>query len=221
MPRVNTKLDVNLRVSYDMTTVGLSFEGTTVGRVKVNGNDGYEMKLDEALSFIMPIAATCIDESEEYEDVEEELDLTPSEDWAAGGVYIDSPKQKAGRKFSRFWREYALSERHGTDESSASNSPINCDYVISCVRNRKSCCIEEAESKTFECHFKLRIVSLNGSNITYSLQPTSTQHASYYTPEQSPPSPDMPFYTPPQFFSTTTTIPALFPLKEKSQSDNI
>ncbi|KAG2231649.1 hypothetical protein INT48_008243 [Thamnidium elegans] len=78
MPRVNPKLDVNVRVSvslrfikdkdvrealqqkYDLTAVGLSFKGITVGRVEVNGNAGYEAKLDEAPSFIMPIAATCI-----------------------------------------------------------------------------------------------------------------------------------------------------------------
>ncbi|KAG2231783.1 hypothetical protein INT48_005438 [Thamnidium elegans] len=78
MPRVNPKLDVNVLVSvslrfikdkdvrktlqqkYDLTAVGLSFEGITAGRVEVNGNAGYEVKLDEAPSLIMPIATTCI-----------------------------------------------------------------------------------------------------------------------------------------------------------------
>ncbi|KAG2228742.1 hypothetical protein INT48_001507 [Thamnidium elegans] len=78
MPRINPKLDVNVHVSvslrfikdkdvretlqqkYDLTAVGLSFEGIAVSRVEVNGNAGYEVKLDEAPSFIMPIAAICI-----------------------------------------------------------------------------------------------------------------------------------------------------------------
>lgn len=78
MLRVNPKPDVNVRVSaslrfikskylrgvfqqkYDLNAVGLSFEGTTVGRVEVNGNAGYEVKLDETFAFIMPMAATFI-----------------------------------------------------------------------------------------------------------------------------------------------------------------
>lgn len=64
MARVNPKLDVNVRVSvslrfiknknirevlqqkYDLNAVSLSFEGTTVSRVKVNDNVGYEVQLD-------------------------------------------------------------------------------------------------------------------------------------------------------------------------------
>lgn len=142
MPRVNPKLDTNVRVSvslrfikdrnvrevlqqtYDLNAVGLSFKGRTLNRVSINGNVGYEVILDEVSAITMAMPATCLkylssnnsssnrptneaggsiniaqtaltdsDDSEGEETEEEEVDLTETEGWAAGEVYIDSRVQ--------------------------------------------------------------------------------------------------------------------------------
>ena len=92
MPPASTQLDINVNVSvskrfikdsdvknillgkYDWNTPKLQFKGKTVGRSNVGNHVMYDV----------------IDDAIQSEEEEEEIDLTPSDGWTSGEVFVDS-----------------------------------------------------------------------------------------------------------------------------------
>lgn len=109
-----------LQGKYDWNTPGLSFVGRTIARSSVNDVFKYDVILDEVPGITLTLSQGCLkylgpvenalpiieapqnatgvvlnedlldDAIEEEDEEEDEIDLTPSDGWTAGEVYVDA-----------------------------------------------------------------------------------------------------------------------------------
>jgi hypothetical protein len=100
----NTEVRNILQDMYDWNSPGLSFKGRTVARATVRDRDGYEVILDDVPDYRLKLSAGCMKYLSSNDNIsinsehdaftgdesEEEIDLTASNGWTTGEVYVDS-----------------------------------------------------------------------------------------------------------------------------------